>query len=237
MKCHRICNGPLKCPSSKTFQSGNPLSISMDESDVDDTIHSLGFMFDAEHEKTYLDLTLRHLSLRIKTIGENPGHKQSGQYVWPASKAIGEYMIDNLESFKDVTNIIEFGSGCGIGGLTAAKLFSCGRVVLTDYDPGTLTLIEDSASLNGVEGKCSAQFLEWGNTSDPAVLLEPGSFDFAIGADLIYSKDVVAPLFKSVKYYLDSVAGRFLLVTSFALGEVTGFTVCVSASQTYCYLL
>lgn len=146
--------------------------------------------------------------MKIKTIGENPGHKQSGQYVWPAAKALAE-------------SIVEMGSGCGIGGIVAAKVLpSCSSLILTDYDPGALALIDDNIVVNEVGAVCRTSFLEWGNLEAAETKAIAGSVDAVIGADLIYSKDVVFPLLSSVKAAFASPEAVFLLVTSFSLGEV-----------------
>lgn len=192
----------------------------------DDGMQALGFMFDSEHEKTFIEFVFRlgH-TVRIKTIGENPGHKQSGQYVWPAAKAIADYIIDHKGEgiFSTAKVIVELGAGCGIGGIVASQcLQTCESVVLTDYDPGALSLVTDNIYLNGVAEKCRVSFLEWGNLDGEEMIALRGLVDLIIGADLIYSKDVVRPLLQTVKGCLSGATGSmFLLVTSFALGEVS----------------
>lgn len=191
----------------------------------EDGMQALGFMFDSEHEKACLQYDFQDgYSVRIKTIGENPGHKQSGQYVWPASKGLAEYLLDNREneSISHAARIVELGSGCGIGGIIAAKALSgCNELILTDYDPGALSLIDDNIGLNHVEGKCKTSFLEWGQLDSTEGQPLIGTIDLVIGADLIYSKDVVLPLFQTIKACLHPASTAFfLLVTSFALGDV-----------------
>ena len=192
-------------------------------------MQALGFMFDSEHEKTYLEYHFQdNYVVRIKTIGENPGHKQSGQYVWPAAKGLAEYLLDHRNDtvISEAAKIVELGSGCGIGGIIAAKaLPNCSQLIMTDYDPGALSLINDNISLNCVTDNCSTTFLEWGDVESLQQNQLCGNIDLIIGADLIYSKDVVFPLFKTVQSCLRQTpsSSYFLLVTSFALGEVGNY--------------
>eukprot|EP01036_Dinobryon_divergens_P045029 gene45029-60118_t len=68
-------------------------------------------------------------------IDSEPGHIQSGQYLWPAAQSLSQYLIDNwLALESDV--IIELGAGCGLTGLVASKLSNNAHIILTDYDYG-----------------------------------------------------------------------------------------------------
>ena len=110
-----------------------------------------------------------------------------------------------------------------------------------------------SAAATGTVGmcECSVAFLEWGNLAAGNALLtqDLGSgsssttsnettpsttattanatlFPLVLGTDLLYSADIVAPLFTTAKQLMrrgtgeDGDAGRFLLVSSFYPGQV-----------------
>lgn len=202
----------------------------MDEEGLGD----IGFMFDRAHEKetARIDLSNDRVIL-LRTIGDTPGHKQSGQYLWPASKAAANYFIDNWASLSiDALQILELGAGCGLAGLSLATLVSNPETELiwTDYDYGTLSLIEESIELNSdqiASRKCYTEFLEWGNTSkfSDSSCLNGAKFLFIVGADLIYSKDIILPLFTTVKYFLkpdeEGKRSKFILFSSFHLEKVT----------------
>lgn len=101
-------------------------------------------------------------------------------------------------------------------------------MLFTDYDPGSLKLIDENIQLNNNNNNnvsCFSHFLEWGsNTSDIINSLSDyhiNSFNLIVGTDLIYSIDVVNPLFCTAKDLLNNCDGKFLLVTSFMLNEVS----------------
>ncbi len=218
------------------------------ESDSDDEglMSSVGFMFDNLHAKEIQQLFITSdLTIAIKTIGDQPGHKQSGQYLWPAAKSAAKYLVaewENLPCSKD--RVLELGAGCGLAGITVSTFAGVKQVVFTDYDMGTLSLIEDSVELNKAKMHEDLQtivtsYLEWGKVNSSAITSptvrtfnsdisneyntfnHDTQFSLVIGTDLIYCKDVVIPLFTTVYHFLakSDSNSRFILATSFALGE------------------
>jgi predicted nicotinamide N-methyase len=200
---------------------------------MEEDLSAIGFLFDACHEKEILVVPLeKGYNLKIKTIGTTPGHKQSGQYVWPASIIASNYFINHWGDDEGLRSarILELGAGCGITGLALSKLENVEKIVFTDYDYGTLDLIKESIELNKNEsiGRCVefvVDFLQWGNCpADHKTRLvqtnwiEEEKFNLIVGSDLIYSQDVVIPLFQTVKHFL-SEGGKFVLTTSFSLGD------------------
>ena len=94
------------------------------------------------------------------------GHVQSGQYLWPAAAFTGQYLLDNWSNLE-ATTIVELGAGVGLAGLVASRLTGAEKVVLTDYDHGSLQLLNDNIELNMIDnGNCkvTVEFLEWGRT-------------------------------------------------------------------------
>lgn len=185
----------------------------------EDCAMAIGFMFDSEHEKQIMVIDIAGKLVQIKTIGEQPGHRQSGQYLWPAAASLCHYFCTFEQMRLNDRCIVELGSGCGLSGIFCAKYLNSQRVLLTDYDPGSLSLIQDNILLNEVEDLARCLPLEWGNG-----LAEPWHYSdiIILGSDLIYSKDVVEPLFMTVRSYMDACLenGGFYLSTSFDLGEV-----------------
>jgi predicted nicotinamide N-methyase len=113
---------------------------------AEDCLDSVGFMFDAHHSKVKLMLTLHNnISVQLKTIGTDPGHKQSGQYLWPAATDLSNHLIDNWSSLHS-SIVCELGAGCGLVGIIAI-LLGVSEVIFTDYDMGSLTLIEGNYTL------------------------------------------------------------------------------------------
>lgn len=126
----------------------------MDEDDYG----SIGFMFDAEHNRITKKVDFNDgIIINLRLIGEDPGHVQSGQYLWPAAISASQHIIDNWINITKIIknninikcnvnniNILELGAGCGLAGLVASKLSNVNRVIFTDYDPGSLQLIQEN---------------------------------------------------------------------------------------------
>ena len=112
------------------------------------------------------------------------------------------------------SRVCELGSGCGLVGIVTS-LLGAEEVVLTDYDPGALELIERNVLVNcSANNTCKVQSFQWG--ADVRLLKPP--FDLALGADLLYCVEVVEPLFNTVSQLIRD-GGTFILATSFELGE------------------
>lgn len=189
---------------------------------IEEDLCAIGFMFDAEHGREVREIHFEpNIDISLRTIGDKPGHVQSGQYLWPAAIAAGNYLIQNWSDIKS-TSVLELGAGCGLAGIVASKLDGVENVVWTDYDHGSLQLIQEN-----IDENCSihshVHFLEWGKLIDPSVREEneypEDNFKLVIGTDLIYCKEVIQPLFKTVGDILHK-EGQFVLVSSFALDPV-----------------
>lgn len=154
---------------------------------------------------------------------------------------MGHYLLDNWATLKS-SSILELGAGVGLAGILASKLPGAKRVVLTDYDHGSLQLLQENAELNSaVNDTCevSIEFLEWGKTlvSDDKGCVSCVSchkfdgncemigtklvtFSLVIGTDLLYCNEIVEPLFSSVKMLMcRAKSSCFVLVSSFDPGE------------------
>ena len=291
----------------------------MIDNEVDDDelcLGAIGFMFDAQHARCTKHLYFdENIHLEIRLIGEDPGHVQSGQYLWPAAAFTAKYLIQHWNTLQ-ATTVIELGAGVGVAGLVASKLSGCRKVVLTDYDPGAIQLLQENMALNDTSSSgsnnnsivceqkethqtssstsssssaflpeesvitcscnVSVSFLRWGsdisdlygllgidcsvidsasNNSDnicvsdhgtsrssdshdqALTILSPSSpipliptpsviipsdeslFSLVLGTDLLYSIDIVSPLFKSAKMLM-AQQGKFLLISSFFPGQV-----------------
>lgn len=192
---------------------------------------SLGFMFDACHQRETREVSLKgDLVLQVRTIGDRPGHLQSGQYIWPASIAAANYLIHHWDSLQ-CNAVLELGSGCGITGIALSKMKGVQSVIMTDYDLGSLQLISENIQLNGNDDNISSHvissshYLEWGAPISPTIqqlpLFPPQGFRLVVGADLVYSKDVIPALLRTVRSLLHESLGVFVLVSSFRLSDVS----------------
>lgn len=148
----------------------------------------------------------------LSATDSDPAALQSGVYLWPASHALSEYLCSESGAALSVpeARILELGAGAGLAGIVAVKRFRPlhARVVLTDRDHVSVDLLEQNLVLNGIlkeEGAAAA--VSWGDSAAAkeqlrGVLQEYGPFDMVIGSDLIYSSEVCAELFWTVKEVL-----------------------------------
>jgi len=196
----------------------------------EDDFCSLGFMFDACHHRETRSVYLKEdFVLLIRTIGDRPGHLQSGHYIWPASIAAAKYLIDHWDSLQ-CESVLELGSGCGITGIALSKMTGVQSVIMTDYDLGSLKLITENIQLNSSDvinnhAISSAHYLDWGVPIPPAIqklpLFPSNGFRLVVGADLVYCKDVIPALLRTVRNLLHESLGIFILVSSFRLSDVS----------------
>lgn len=99
---------------------------------------SLGKIAAAQPHKSNICVTL-------ECIDDIPGALQSGHYIWPASPALAQYIVDTYytsdldKEEASIKRIIELGAGCGLVSLCAYQVFTDSTLlVVTDHDPGTL---------------------------------------------------------------------------------------------------
>jgi len=196
------------------------------DDDDNEVLGSIGFMFDAEHEKIRKEIIFNNdnndnneIKIILNTIGDDPGHVQSGQYVWPASIASGNYFLSIASSLlikQCYRNgcVLELGAGCGLAGLLISKFDNINTVIFTDYDHGTLQLLYENVIINNdiykdknisdniircidndnVKKTYIIDYLEWGKD----IPKWDNYINIIIGADLLYCSDVVEPLIKTV---------------------------------------
>lgn len=114
--------------------------------------------------------------------------------VWDAGRALSQ-LIEEESSVKG-RNVLELGSGTGIGGLTAAARGA--QTVLTDR-PSMIALLNANIAANSLSRAATATSLEWGDYSDAdRVLREHGPFDLLIGSDLLYAPEVFSSLLETL---------------------------------------
>ena len=89
------------------------------EDDDSDELQAIGFMFDRSHRRTQRNFHFNHnekdLKITITSIGSQPGHVQSGQYLWPAAEYCCKLLIEQWSILKS-DYILEIGAGCGLTG-------------------------------------------------------------------------------------------------------------------------
>ena len=162
----------------------------MDEDDEADE-SPMAFMFDAEKRKDEQEFLFESsltgsFTISLKLIAGDPGHQQSGQYLWPASAFNARWVLSHpqspfhVESSERDLTLLELGAGCGLTGLALSHLPCVKSVVLTDYDYGALELLKENAtkcqsSMKGRDlGKGTKEFItveemKWGSALSQAL--------------------------------------------------------------------
>ena len=219
------------------------------EEDDDDLYAEAGFMFDAAQPTTRMEFKFnrkpnnsqdaheKQITMLLDCIDDDPGSVQSGHYVWPASPALAQYLLDdysaNIRITTKTTNIIELGCGCGLAGLMALHLHSPNsRIIFTDHDPGTLNRARVNFETNKSHFKSSStceplayfEHLAWGDQNQVESFMQVKGitgFDIVLGSDLIYSMDVVSPLLQTVAQLLQHSMGIMFLSQSFIYDDAT----------------
>ncbi|KAG9402526.1 hypothetical protein AC1031_007136 [Aphanomyces cochlioides] len=115
----------------------------------------------------------------------------TGGALWDSSLVLWERIRHREFASK---RILELGSGVGF---LAVKLANAGaHVIATDGDNDAMHLLRDNLKRNNVSDAVKTVPLEWGDDAASTQLLSTHgpSFDYVVGADLIYNSDFHEPL-------------------------------------------
>ena len=132
-------------------------------------------------------------TMQMSTIAK----QSTGSSVWGGGVVLARYMEELGGEFWRGKQVIELGSGAGLGSITAAKL-GAQSVLATDRDADVLELIKANVAKNlGAKQKSvSVARLDWGQASD---VVDRTQWDVAIGADLTYNRDGWPFLFRQLQ--------------------------------------
>ncbi|XP_062562709.1 protein-lysine N-methyltransferase EEF2KMT [Armigeres subalbatus] len=141
----------------------------------------------------------------------------TGLCSWQASKALCEFITNNLEDFHG-KNILELGSGVGLSGIFMAKYCEPSMIVLSDCHSSVVSTLKQNVELNFPKGtkvetdnpliNClvdngdsivAVMDLDWSyiNASNINQLIEP---DVLVGADIVYDQALFQPLLTAINY-------------------------------------
>eukprot|EP01117_Protostelium_nocturnum_P017494 TRINITY_DN7120_c0_g1_i1.p1 TRINITY_DN7120_c0_g1~~TRINITY_DN7120_c0_g1_i1.p1 ORF type:complete len:285 (-),score=101.37 TRINITY_DN7120_c0_g1_i1:122-976(-) len=158
---------------------------------------------------------------------EVKGPKSVGNAIWDSSLVLAKYLEKKNRSepnfLRDKT-LVELGSGCGISGIAACLLGAI--VTLTDMQE-ILNILEKNIVSNGIREKvgghdrCKVKELTWGET--PIENFGGETFDFILGADVIYHKRAVIPFLQSAHSLSNSNTIFYLAFESHDLDATKAF--------------
>jgi predicted nicotinamide N-methyase len=105
--------------------------------------------------------------------------------LWPAARALTEYMLENSPEVDGPVHILEVGCGLAIPSIALAKTVRLSKVLATDFHPEVPAFLERNLELNPVPtGRFEYRRLDW--KSEGADL---GKFGCVIGSDILYEKN------------------------------------------------
>ena len=121
--------------------------------------------------------------------------------VWPSALALCQHLEIPAQS-----DVLELGSGVGLGGIAAALTCSPNRVLMTDIDPIAVELAKMGSDASGVGDICECACLDWN-----AIESWPSqAFDCVIAADVIYEPEACDSIARLLGHVLRP-GGTFVL--------------------------
>ena len=117
--------------------------------------------------------------------------------IWPAAVALGRRLLTMPLAGE---RVLEIGAGVGLAGLAAARAGA--SVLLTDREPIALEIVRRNAALNDLSVETA--ILDWFENPPEA------SFDWIIGADILYERQQAEPVARLLARLLDG-GGRALI--------------------------
>jgi hypothetical protein len=81
-----------------------------------------------------------------------------------------------------------------------------------------MKLLEENCKLNGLDTDSSCKKLLWGEELTPDT---QGSYNVVIGADIIYEKEYVAPLFATASHFLGRSSSRNIFYLAYTKRNVS----------------
>ena len=129
-------------------------------------------------------------------IGLLNGEDNTGLMIWDAGRLL---LNNNLSMNPHPESVLELGCGLGLVSLCFSKIYKSSLVVTTDGNPECLSVVKDNIELNDLSTR--AVLLLYGDESHIASVLDLNGgkkYELVTASDVIYSKDVVAPLFETV---------------------------------------
>jgi predicted nicotinamide N-methyase len=77
-----------------------------------------------------------------------------GVVLWPSAKLVGNVLLERFSSAElQALTILELGTGTGLVSLVAARA-GCKKVIATDFNPLTLSIVKRAAVVNGIPEGC-----------------------------------------------------------------------------------
>ncbi|OQR87985.1 hypothetical protein ACHHYP_07809 [Achlya hypogyna] len=190
------------------LERGINVGVESDESDIRKGVQSALEEAKGPNDESFLFTFGDDIEIRLNGLRRDIGQtlNSTGLTLWRAGDFLSDFMFREKHLFAG-KRVLEFGSGLGLCGILAAKLGA--NVLITDGDDESMPVLIDNCKLNGLEPATSCKQLLWGTELTPET---KGTYDVLIGADIIYEKTYVAPLFASASHFLSRAPGHLFLL-------------------------
>lgn len=130
-------------------------------------------------------------------------------HLWEAGIILARYIVSESNLFNN-KNILELGTGVGIGGLALLKYTTCQHVNMTDYNNEVLKNAGKNATKNSIKAnRYSVEYLNW---LDYASFTK--KYDIIIGSDLIYSGAPLKELYMLISTSLNPQGKAYIIIPS-----------------------
>lgn len=175
-------------------------------------------LFANKDPREYFKLTLKIDETTTKTLklagfqlDSDQVDQSTGVTLWKAAPRLATYLQNNASEFVKGRTVLELGAGLGLCGI-AALFLGAQQVVMTDGDTKTLKQMRENvqevcADSDAIE----CRQLLWGSPHMEKFQSAHGYCDTIMGADVIYTKSSMDPLFDTVACLLQKPNGRFIL--------------------------
>lgn len=139
--------------------------------------------------------------------------KHTGGIVWETAYLLLQFL---LSTRTELGNTLEVGAGCGVVGQVLAAKNLAKRVVMTEH-ADVIPNLEENVKCNKSVLACGAPLhvsnLDWENYEEDSKKsdhLEPHSFDTILGTDVVFTPQLVEPLWRTLKYMSHSKTDIYL---------------------------
>lgn len=122
--------------------------------------------------------------------------------VWPASFVLGRYLRKLDAQGK---SLLEIGAGCGVSSCIAAR-YGFADILVSDISPDALQFARANVLKNGLEERVNVRKI------DVATDALPRTFDYLVGAEIMYLDELHKPMIKFCKKHL-AAGGKVLFCT------------------------
>ena len=150
------------------------------------------------------------ININLKGYKQELGQtlNSTGLTLWRASEYLNAYLLKELpkrrKDFSKDSVAVELGAGLGLCSVLLSKLFP-GRTYATDGDSDVLSMLQENVSKNACVG-CEVRQVRWGVDAMQGI-----QADLVTASDVIYTEQIVKPLFEAVGGIMRRPAGEFWL--------------------------